>query len=124
MAARFHVSALNGSGNHAGELRGRRQRASAGVDDAHAVPAVRLYLMALQELCAGAQVVTAACFIREGEIVPEGPDCLVLVPGMIRVAGDVEARERNTRRPVVMPLALCQWFDQLVRLPLARLKNA
>ena len=91
------MSALNGSGNSASMLAGTAPLR--GVDRAHALAAVRLNLMTVQELAAEPQVVMAARVVRVGEVVAHVPDPLVLVPRIELVAANREAGERDARRP-------------------------
>ena len=76
-----------------------RHRPVGGVNRAHALPAVRLNLMTVQELAAELQVVMAARVVRVREVVAHVPDPLVLVPRIELVAADREAGERDAGRP-------------------------
>src|SRR5712671_1853232 len=72
-----------------------------GVDRAHALAAIRLNLMAMQELSAELQVVMALRAVRVREVVARVPDPLVLVSRKVLVAANGEAGERDARRPRV-----------------------
>ena len=80
------MSALNGSGNQ--RLRASRPTAAAPLARmvAHALAAVGLNLMTMQELAADPQVVTAARVVRVGEVVTHVPHPLVLMARIVLVA--------------------------------------
>src|SRR5207247_10782655 len=89
-------------------------------------PAVRLNLVSMQELSAELQVVMSLRAVRVREVVAHVPDPLVLVPRIILIAANREARERNPGRtrvdavgplPVVRPRRELRVLETEHRLP-------